>query len=221
MLRTIKGKFIIGFLLIFSLSFLVLNQTVKKIIWSSNEEIVTSDLVELKKNSIVYVNQAFLINHYKSNELYFGDMADEMADNLHRSTGSDVSVYNVNGALLSSSNKKVFSGKSDDDLKQAIKGKTAYHISNDRNKAEVFFSYPVVVDGTKVGILRFSKDFNLLYKQSGEILDIVFYIALAIFVAAFLFSYILSRHITIPLVKLTEATSQVKKMSTVKIMVRK
>ncbi|ATH92212.1 sensor histidine kinase [Bacillus glycinifermentans] len=211
MLRTIKGKFIIGFLLIFSLSFLVLNQTVKKIIWSSNEEIVTSDLVELKKNSIVYVNQAFLINHYKSNELYFGDMADEMADNLHRSTGSDVSVYNVNGALLSSSNKKVFSGKSDDDLKQAIKGKTAYHISNDRNKAEVFFSYPVVVDGTKVGILRFSKDFNLLYKQSGEILDIVFYIALAIFVAAFLFSYILSRHITIPLVKLTEATSQVKK----------
>ena len=29
--------------------------------------------------------------------------------------------------------------------------------------------------------------------------------------AAFLFSYILSRHITIPLVKLTDATSQVKK----------
>lgn len=29
--------------------------------------------------------------------------------------------------------------------------------------------------------------------------------------AAFLFSYILSRHITIPLVKLTEASSQVKK----------
>lgn len=59
--------------------------------------------------------------------------------------------------------------------------------------------------------MRFSKDFNLLYKQSGEILNIIFYIALAIFVAAFLFSYILSRHITIPIVKLTEATSEVKK----------
>lgn len=65
MLRTIKGKFIVGFFLIFSLSFLVLNHTVKNVIWSSNEKIVTSDLVELKKNSIVYVNQAFLINHYK------------------------------------------------------------------------------------------------------------------------------------------------------------
>jgi len=210
-LRTIKGKFIVGFFLIFSLSFLVLNHTVKNVIWSSNEKIVTSDLVELKKNSIVYVNQAFLINHYKNNELYFGDMADEIVDNLNHSTGSNVGVYTVNGALLASSDQKVFSRGSDEDLKQAIKGKTAYHITYNRNKAEVFFSYPVVVEGTKVGILRFSKNFDLQYKQSGEILDIVFYIALAIFVAAFLFSYILSRHITIPLVKLTDATSQVKK----------
>ncbi|MGD2406934.1 HAMP domain-containing histidine kinase [Bacillus subtilis subsp. subtilis] len=211
MLRTIKGKFIIGFFLIFSLSFLVLNQTVKSVIWSSNEKIVTSDLIELKKNSIVYINQAFLINHYKNNELYFGDMADEIVDSLTHSTESNVGVYTVDGTLLSSSNKTMFSQGIDDDLAKAINGKNAYHITYDRNQAQVFFSYPVVIDGAKVGILRFSKDFNLLYKQSGEILNIIFYIALAIFVAAFLFSYILSRHITIPIVKLTEATSEVKK----------
>ncbi|QFY87465.1 sensor histidine kinase [Bacillus subtilis] len=211
MLRTIKGKFIIGFFLIFSLSFLVLNQTVKSVIWSSNEKIVTSDLIDLKKNSIIYINQAFLINHYKNNELYFGDMADEIVDSLTHSTGSNVGVYTVDGTLLSSSNKTVFSQGIDEDLAKAINGKNAYHITYDRNQAQVFFSYPVVIDGAKVGILRFSKDFNLLYKQSGEILNIIFYIALAIFVAAFLFSYILSRHITIPIVKLTEATSEVKK----------
>nr|WP_202411946.1 HAMP domain-containing sensor histidine kinase [Bacillus subtilis] len=197
--------------MIFSLSFLVLNQTVKSVIWSSNEKIVTSDLIELKKNSIVYINQAFLINHYKNNELYFGDMADEIVDSLTHSTGSNVGVYTVDGTLLSSSNKTVFSQGIDEDLTKAINGKNAYHITYDRNQAQVFFSYPVVIDGAKVGILRFSKDFNLLYKQSGEILNIIFYIALAIFVAAFLFSYILSRHITIPIVKLTEATSEVKK----------
>ncbi|MEC3621158.1 HAMP domain-containing sensor histidine kinase [Bacillus subtilis] len=211
MLRTIKGKFIIGFFLIFSLSFLVLNQTVKSVIWSSNEKIVTSDLIDFKKNSIMYINQAFLINHYKNNELYFGDMADEIVDSLTHSTGSNVGVYTVDGTLLSSSNKTVFSQGIDEDLAKAINGKNAYHITYDRNQAQVFFSYPVVIDGAKVGILRFSKDFNLLYKQSGEILNIIFYIALAIFVAAFLFSYILSRHITIPIVKLTEATSEVKK----------
>ncbi|WP_430742812.1 ATP-binding protein [Bacillus atrophaeus] len=211
MLRTIKGKFIIGFFLIFSLSFLVLNQTVKSVIWSSNEKIVTSDLIELKKNSIVYINQAFLINHYKNNELYFGDMADEIVDSLTHSTGSNVGVYTLDGTLLSSSNKMVFSQGNDEDLRKAINGKNAYHITYDRNKAQVFFSFPVVIEGSKVGILRFSKDFNLLYKQSGEILNIIFYIALAIFVCAFLFSYILSRHITIPIVKLTDVTSEVKK----------
>lgn len=54
-------------------------------------------------------------------------MADEMVDNLNHSTGSNVGVYTVDGALLSSSDQKVFSRGSDEDLQQAIKGKTAYH----------------------------------------------------------------------------------------------
>ncbi|MBU5210841.1 HAMP domain-containing sensor histidine kinase [Heyndrickxia sp. FSL K6-6286] len=209
MLGTIKAKFIVGFFVIFLLSFLVLNQTVKEIIWSNNKKIVTSDLIELKNNSSVYVRQSFLINHFTNNKLYFGEMAEEMVYDLAYSTGSNVSVYNLDGSLLFSSNKKNFSGKAKDDLQQAIKGKTAYHITYDKNKAEVLFSYPVVIEGSKVGILRFSKDFSLLFNQSKKILDIIFYIALAIFAVAFLFSYFLSRHITIPLVKLTQVSNEV------------
>ncbi|MED4079181.1 HAMP domain-containing protein, partial [Lysinibacillus fusiformis] len=211
MLRTIKAKFIFGFFAIFFLSFLVLNYTVKEVTWNNNEKIITSDLVELKKNSNVYVRQSFLINHYKNNKLYFGEMAEEMVHDLNFSTGSNVSVYSLDGSLLYSSDKKSFLEKIDTDLQQAIKGKTAYHISYYQNKAKVLFSYPVVIDGSEVGILRFSKDFSLLYNQSKRILDIIFYIAVVIFTVAFLFSYILSRHITIPLVELTHASNQVKK----------
>ncbi|MBU5266525.1 sensor histidine kinase [Virgibacillus proomii] len=210
MLRTIRAKFILGFLLIFFLSFLVLNQTVKEVIRTSNLKIVTSDLVDLKNNSSVYVRQAFLINRFTNDKLYFNQMGEEIVSDLNHSTGSNVSVYSVEGDLLYSSNHKLFTGTINDDLKQAIKGKTAYNITYDQKKATVLFSYPVVMEGTKVGILRFSKDFTLLYEQSGRILDIIFYITLAIFAVAFLFSYILSRHITIPLVKLTQASTEVK-----------
>jgi len=210
MIRNIRTKFIVGFFLIFTLSFLVLNQTVKEVIRTSNQKIVTSDLAQLKNNSNVYVRQAFLINHFTNNKIYFGQMAEEMVNDLNHAAGSSVSAYTVDGVLLFSSDKSVFTGRSDDDLKQAIGGKTAYHITYDRNEGAVLFSYPVVIDGTKVGILRFAKDFTLLYEQSGRILDIISYIALAIFAAAFLFSYILSRHITIPLVKLTRASTEVK-----------
>ncbi|MCE5173476.1 HAMP domain-containing histidine kinase [Paenibacillus profundus] len=210
MIRKISIKFLIGFFLIFSLSFIVLNQTVKEFIRTSNQKLVTSELVGVKNNSNVYVRQAFLINHFTSNELYFGEMALEMANDLKHATGSNVSVYTVDGELLYSSDKSMFPYQKDSDLKQAIKGRTAYSITYDHNTASVLFSYPVVIDGSKVGILRFSKDFSLIYAQSGRILDIIFFITLAIFAAAFLFSYILSRHITIPLVKLTWASTEVK-----------
>jgi signal transduction histidine kinase len=210
MRRKISIKFLVGFFLIFSLSFIVLNQTVKEFIRTSNQKLVTSDLTGLKNNSNVYVRQAFVINHFTSNKLYFGEMAQEMANDLNHATGSSVGVYTIDGELLYASDKSVFSEDKESDLKQAIDGKTAYSITYEHNKASVLFSYPVVIDGSKVGILRFSKDFSLLYQQSGRILDIIFYIALAIFAAAFLFSYVLSRHITIPLVKLTRASTEVK-----------
>lgn len=210
MIATIRAKFIIGFFVIFLLSFLALNETVKEIIWTSNQKIVTSELVGLKNNSNVYVRQAFLINHFTNNKLYFSQMAQDLVSDLNHATGSKVGVYTVDGVFVYSSDKSVFTGQTDDDLKQAIGGKTAYHISYDRKKGEVFFSYPVVIDGSKVGILRFAKDFTLLYEQSGRILDILFYSSLALFSAAFLFSYFLSRHISIPLVKLTRASTEVK-----------
>lgn len=80
-----------------------------------------------------------MINHYKSNELYFSDMATDMVNDLTHSTGSNVSVYSVDGELLASSDEAAFLKKSDEDLKEAISGNTAYHIIYDRSKAEALF----------------------------------------------------------------------------------
>ncbi|NBD26286.1 sensor histidine kinase [Paenibacillus glycinis] len=209
MFRTIRAKFVVGFFLIFCLSFLVLNVTLKEVIRTSNQKIITSDLIGLKNNSNVYVRQAFLINHFTNNDLYFGQMAEEMVDDLHHATSSDVSAYTVDGILLYSSDRQVFAGSNTDDLKQALSGKTAYTVTYEGSAGSVLYSYPVVIDGVKVGILRFAKDFSPLYEQSGRIQNLIFYVALTIFAAAFLFSYMLSRHITIPIVKLTRASTEV------------
>lgn len=210
MMRTIRTKFFVGFFLIFIFSFLVLNQTVKEAIRTSNQKIVTSDLVDLKKNSTVFMHQLFLMNHVTDNKLYLTQMAQEMVSDLHHSLGIDVGVYTEDGVLLHSSDKSVFSRQIDEDLKLAISGKTAYNITYDRNGGTVLFSFPIVVDDVRVGILRFAKDYALLYEQSGRVLEIISYISLAIYAVAFLFSYILSRHISIPLVKLTNASTEVK-----------
>ncbi|MBT2286755.1 HAMP domain-containing histidine kinase [Paenibacillus polymyxa] len=209
-MHKISIKFLVGFLLIFSFSFVVLSQTVKQIIHTSNQNLITTELVGLKNNSNVYVRQTFLINHFTNNELYFGEMAEELGNNLNYATGNSVGVYTVNGELLYATDKSLFAEPKRTDLQEAIHGKTAYNINYNEDKTSVLFSYPVVIDGSKVGILRFYKDFSLLYQQSSRILDTTLYITLAIFAVTFLFSFILSRHITLPLGKLARASSEVK-----------
>ncbi|MBB6637097.1 HAMP domain-containing sensor histidine kinase [Cohnella thailandensis] len=209
MFRTIRAKFVVGFFLIFSVSFLVLNFAVEEYVQRSNQKLIASDLIGLKNNSNIFVRQAFLINHYTNNDSYFGQMAEEMVNDLHRATSNDVSAYTVDGRLHYSSNPTIFTDMPAEDLRLATEGKAAFTIMHNGSRGTVLFSYPVIVDGVKVGILRFSKDFSTLYEQSSQIRRLIFYIALAIFAVAFLFSYLLSRHITSPLVQLTRASTSV------------
>jgi len=209
MVRTIRGKFLVGFFLIFALSFLLLNQTVDHLIQKNNQNMITDDLIGLKKNSNIYVRQAFLINHFTNDDLYFGQMAEEIVSDLKRATSSEVSAYTVDGVLLHASSNEAFAGATDEDLKQALEGKTAYTITYKQGTAAVHYSYPVIIDGSHVGILRFAKDFSLLYEQSDIILKTITYLAFGILAVAFLFSYLLSRNLTIPLVKLSNASSEV------------
>ncbi|QGQ94699.1 sensor histidine kinase [Paenibacillus psychroresistens] len=209
MFLTIKVKFLLGLFIIFSISLLLLNHFVMQIIDSSNEKIITQDLIGLKKNSNVYVKQTFMINHFTNDEIYFQQTAKEMADELRHVTSSEISAYTVKGESLYATNSSKFTEVIDDDLKEALGGKTAYTISYANGLAEVYYSYPVSIEGKTVGILRFTKDFSLLHEQSKQILNFILYITIAIFAAAFLFSYILSRNITIPIVKLTKASTEV------------
>lgn len=209
--RSIRTKFVAGFFVIFAVSFLLLSWTVTNIIQTSNQKIITDDLIGLKKTGNNYVRQAFMINHFASDDIYFGQIAEEMIGDLRYATSSEVGAYTVEGELIYASDASAFAGATSDDLKQASRGATAYTLSYAGGTASVYYSYPVVIDGVKVGILRYSKPFDLLYEQSDRILNAVFYIALAIFAAAFLFSYLLSRNITVPLSKLEGASAEVMK----------
>ncbi len=210
MIHTIRAKFIFGFFVIFFVFFVILNQWVAGNIESGNRSIITNNLIDLKNNSSSYIRQSFLTHHFESDEIYFEQIAEEMGKALQHSVSSGVGMYSLEGELLYASDQAAFAISSDD-LQQALQGKTAYTITVANGEASVLYAYPVVINGIKVGIIRFSKDFTPLYEQSSYMQRTIFVIALAVFAAAFLFSYILSRHITVPLVKLTEVSTEVMK----------
>ncbi|RRJ67144.1 sensor histidine kinase [Paenibacillus oralis] len=208
MMRTIRAKFMIGFFVIFGVFFLILLQWVTVNIESGNRNTVNNQLQDLKNNSNSYIQQSFLTHHFASDELYFGQIAKEMGTELQHAASSEVAMYSLTGEPLYASDQAVFT-PGGEDLRLARQGKTAYTLTRSNGEASVLFAYPVVIRGTKVGIVRFAKDFTPLYMQSNDIQRTIFSIALAVFACAFLFSYLLSRHITVPLSKLAQASTEV------------
>lgn len=205
---TIQTKFVIGFFIIFGVFFLILYLWVSANIESGNRNTVKSQLQDLKNNSNSYIQQSFLTHHFTSDEIYFEQIAEELGTELRFAASSEVAMYSLTGELLYASVQGVFVPNGED-LMLAQQGKTAFTLTRDNGEASVLFAYPVTVRGNKVGILRFAKDFTSLYSQSGNMQRTIVSIALAVFAAAFLFSYLLSRHITVSLGKLTKTSTEV------------
>lgn len=208
MMRTIQSKFLVGFLIIFGVFFLILFLWITANIESSNRSTVKNQLQDLKNNSNSYIQQSFLTHHFTNDEIYFEQIAEELGTELYHASSSEVALYSLTGQFIYASKSASFPSDSED-LALAIAGNTAYTLIRAEGKAVALFAYPVVVEGEKVGIVRFSKDFTPLYSQNGLMQQTIAWIALIVFAAAFLFSILLSRHITLSLSKLAKATTEV------------
>lgn len=208
---TIRSKFSWGLFIIFSLAFLVLNYSIRTKIYNNNENVITNEMNTLKENCNVFIRQEFMINDYNNEEVYFEKLSNDIVNELVDVIKSEVGVYTVDGELLYSSNEEKFTHSNFRDIDNAVNDKVSYTIQNGKDRTEIYFSYPVIIVGNKVGILRIIKDYSLLYEQGNEIVTSVLYITSFIFVIAFLFSYLLSRNITVPLIKLTKASTEAAK----------
>ncbi|MBB6670084.1 HAMP domain-containing histidine kinase [Cohnella nanjingensis] len=208
MKRSIQSKFLVGFLIIFGVFFLILYLWMTANIESSNRNTVKSQLHDLKNNSNSYIQQSFLTHHFTNDAIYLTQIAEELGSELHHATSSEVALYSLSGELIYASKPALFESDSED-LGLALTGKTAFTLTRSDGKAAALFAYPVVVQGDKIGIVRFAKDFTPLYSDSAQMQRTIGWTALAVFAAAFLFSTLLSRHITIPLSKLTKASTEV------------
>ncbi|MCY6372117.1 sensor histidine kinase [Clostridium ganghwense] len=211
MKKTIKFKFLLGFFIIFFMAFLLINYFVSSKLEENNEKTITNELITLKKNCNVYVRQAFMINHLNNNDIYFIKIGKDIVDELSNVTGSDIEAYTLTGSLIYSSDEHKTTKSKAEDINNAVNDKTSYTINYEKNNTTVYFSYPVVIAGQKVGILRIIKDYSSLYNESRVIINFILYVTIIIFLAAFIFSFLLSSNMTIPIVKLTQASNEVAK----------
>ena len=206
---SIKFKLLAGFTFILLMAFLFLNYFVINQIDKNNESTIEQELMTIKENCNVFIRQVFVINQYNNSNADFEKVAADIATELANVTKSEVGVYSLNGVLIYSSNDAEFNNAKYTDIENAKNNKSSYTIKYDGNHTEVYYSYPVNIEGSKVGILRIIKDYSVLYTRGNEVTDFVFRVTVIIFAVIFLFSLLLSRNITLPLAKLAKYTNEV------------
>ena len=92
----------------------------------------------------------------------------------------------------------------------AVQDKQAMTITPTENDGVmVYYSFPVVIEGNKVGILRFSKDYTTLYEQGYQISEAILLVTVCVFLAALVLASLLASNLAKPIVRLTRATNKV------------
>ncbi|MDF2880664.1 MAG: phoR5 [Clostridiaceae bacterium] len=201
---SIKHKVLISFTLVFLSSILTLYYFTNEIINNSNENIIKREMTETRKNIDTYINQYFILKNIFPDKVNFESQASILAKDLSYKMESKVELYSIKGVLLSETsieNGAILGSNSD--LLKAKQGQTSYVINKIGNKSIVNLSYPISLNNSDIGYVRYSRDYTELIASGENILKLIKMSLIVIIIVLFIVSFILSNHITKPILQLT------------------
>lgn len=218
--RSIRKKFLTGYLLIFSLSLALALLVLTEMLNRNSENLIKKDMEQVQKYSREYTKQFILLNNLSENAFSMagGTLVQELSENLQ----SNVMLYNSDGTFLFEAIREgndftivnvkpspFLKKSSNADLLQARQNKASLTITKIEKKNIVYFSYPLYINGEQYGIVRVSKNYDDLFKSNQNVLFGMTAFILFLFITIFLFSYVLSSKITKPLFQLTQSFNEV------------
>jgi signal transduction histidine kinase len=199
---SIRIKILVGLVLVFALLIGAINLFMLENIRMNDEKSITKDLNAIESNGQFYVKQDLLINNNTIDPDSFASEADEVVSDLSNTTNISFAAYGLTGQLIASNNEAVFKNLPNNDLRLATGGKTAYTIKNSEGKTTATFSFPVILNGQKIGILRCISDYTSVYSQSEQSIRQINIITLSGFLICLLFAAVLSRSVITPIRRL-------------------
>ncbi|MFM1652138.1 ATP-binding protein [Brevibacillus sp. B_LB10_24] len=205
---SIRFKILMYVSIIVFVGFSVLTFTAIHTTEQNTKSVIKADMIETKKNLDIYLSQYFLFNNMDASVATIGSEAEDISKQLTAQVGNTVDIYDISGQKLSknSSAPDTFLSRSQD-LIWAMKGEVSYTTNFTGNQVIVSLSYPIKEPG--IGIVRYYKDYTELFAYNQRFERMISLFAAAIFAVIFVTSYIFSKQITKPIMKLTEASEEV------------
>lgn len=217
---SIRYKFAIGFLLIFCISFNCITIFVQNAVMKNNEKIISDEFLDSQRDLDVYLNQYVIINKITNDTNSFDNYCEKIGLAVNSKINDRIMIYSCGGNLMYDSdynngNLYLNDGTviNDDfsDLNIAINGQSSYKIININGVYKTVFSKPLYINNNLVGILRYTKDYTDLFQNSNSMILEIKLFMLIVFLILFIFSFVLSTKIIIPIIKLNKVTKEISK----------
>lgn len=217
---TIRKKFFLGFLLLFTLTTLLFNEIIEKTIENNTMTVIQNDLTKLQHTSKEYIKQFSQLHNTKDD--LFIEYGSTIAQELSKLHAQSVAIYKADGQFLYEAvpvnipilmrNQKYETNideNSSNELQQAFQNKAAYTPRILSEGTIIYFAYPVYMQDKFYGVLRFTGDYSEMYKHDQQLLHSFTLLTIILFVGVFVISLLLTSQIIKPLHTLTNATKRI------------
>ncbi len=199
---SIRVKIVLYMTAIFLTMLVILNIFIARNISSGNEKYINDDLVSLKNNGLIYARQLLVMRQMDNNEEGFAAIAQELVEEISGATGNPTAALTLEGRMLASDHTAVFLENAFDDEGLARGGLAAFTLHTDKQGTKAYFSYPVLIEGKSIGVIRTVADYTILYTQGNGTIRSVSVITVIIFLVALGVAMIFSNSIAGPIVRL-------------------
>lgn len=217
---SIRTKFFICLLLLFSIAAILVLHVVKVTLQTNSEQAIEAELTKLQHTTREHIKQFMLIQPPK--EDLFQEYGAIIAQQLSKLHQQSVTIYNSEGTLLNEailveqpilmtyrSTQASPDKLESDDLALAFANKSAFTLVDVEGGKLVNFSYPLYIHDHYYGVLRFTGDYSDLFSANERILQGLTLFIICLFISVFLLSFLLISQMLKPLLRLTKATKQV------------
>lgn len=206
---SIQHKILLSFSVVAFVGLTALLMAVYHITEQNTARIVKKDMIEARNSLDMYFRQYFLINNIVLDAANLDSEASPLAKGLGAQMGGEVALYAPNGGSLTAIS--VLPSGDNGSLSRAVSGETAYTVRSEGGKVTVSLSFPIASRGETLGIMKFTKDYSVLYHSNRRFESIITLFAVGIFVFIFLTSVLISRRIAKPIRMLTRSTELIAK----------
>ncbi len=208
---SIRVKMVIYMSVIFLTMLAILNIFVARNVTAGNEKYINDDLVTQKNNGLIYVKQMLVLNGRDNDEEGFAAIAPALVEEISGATGSPTAAFDTAGEMLAATNSQVFIENSFGDVGLARGGLSAFTLNTEGSQTRAYFSYPVVIEGKTIGLIRTVNDYSILYKQGNNTVRSVTIITIIVFAVSLLATLVFAHSIATPIMKLAGISEALQK----------